>query len=444
MRIVQGGDVRAGHATHLNVVPLPTSEGLLSRFPALRNSLLLRAVLALYFHPSLPQPTNRQGIAQKRRISPHQDQLATTDHARRSEAGFREFPISITMLTYTRAGLSTSGSHHVQITPSTFPRSHGVWIPPLVDDLIVGEIKSRAKALDVSSTPIPGYWISKTSDLEDGVPPKPGKKVLYYIHGGGYTSLTAHPDDPTASLPKGFLKHCPNITQAFSVEYRLLRPGPKVVHPFPTALLDALAGYVYLGKVGFKEEDIILCGDSAGGNLALALTRYLVDNKRNDRFPRPPGALVLFSPWADMSESFQINPTEFAAQATACDWISPTNSDDTVCTIRAFIGNEPDEIATAERSPYLSPASPYLLANSATQKISFKEFPRTWLDFGGSEVLRTQIKRLAVAMEEDLGKEKFISNECPGGVHGYITLDWFEPEKSENMKKVAKWLKGLR
>ena len=46
------------------------------------------------------------------------------------------------------------------------------------------------------------------------------------------------------------------------------------------ALIDALAGYNYLvNTVGFHPTRIILEGDSAGGNLALALTRYLLEHR---------------------------------------------------------------------------------------------------------------------------------------------------------------------
>lgn len=247
-----------------------------------------------------------------------------------------------------------------------------------------------------------------------------------------------------ASVPKGLLKHCPTITRAFAVEYRLLCPGEKVAHPFPTALLDALAGYTYLVDLGFKEEDIILCGDSAGGNLALALTRYLADNRdKVANLPRAPGALVLFSPWTDMSESFEATVAGPKTQSVTRDWTSPTNSKEMTQAVEAFLGNQSEEITSVKRHVYSSPASPYLLgltSESTTRKIWFKDFPRTWLDFGGSEVLRDQIRRLGVAMEEDLGKDKFVLNECPGGVHGYVALNWYEPERSESMRKIAAWL----
>lgn len=331
---------------------------------------------------------------------------------------------------------------HTRITPLKLPGSHGVWIPPLADNLIVGEIKSCADSRGVSSIQIPGYWMHKDCDLKVAEPPQPGEKIVYYTHGGGYVALTAHPDGPMAPVSKGFLQYCPTITRAFAVEYRLLCPGATAAHPFPTALLDALAGYTYLVDLGFKEENIIICGDSAGGNLALALTRYLTDNRdKVANLPRAPGALVLMSPWTDMSESFEASAPRSAAQTITRDWASPTNSEEMAHTIKAFLGT--DEIADAKRYVYSSPGSPYLLgltSDSTTRKVWFKDFPRTWLDFGGSEVIRDQIRRLGVAMAEDLGEDKFVLNECPGGVHGYISLDWYEPERSENMRKIAAWL----
>ena len=49
---------------------------------------------------------------------------------------------------------------------------------------------------------------------------------------------------------------------------------------------------------GYGAKDIIVAGDSAGGNLALELTLRL---KETGRFL--PKALVLFSPWTDMRVS---------------------------------------------------------------------------------------------------------------------------------------------
>lgn len=192
---------------------------------------------------------------------------------------------------------------HTAITKG--PGVKGIWIAP-APHLIVGDVKNWATQANVESAHIPAYWHDdEGTDIPAGTNARPGEKVLYALHGGGYVSCSAHPSDGTSHIPRGILKHTgPSLTRALTVEYRLSKgPGVTPSHPFPTALVDAVAGYSYLvNELGFAPEDIIVEGDSAGGNLALALVRYLVENqgKESPSIPRPPSALIVSSPWADM------------------------------------------------------------------------------------------------------------------------------------------------
>lgn len=132
--------------------------------------------------------------------------------------------------------------------------------------------------------------------------PTAGQKVLLSFHGGDYISNSAHPKDIASNLVRSILKSAnDSVRLAFSVEYRLSTTYPHTPsNPFPTALIDALAGYSYLvNEKGFLPQDIIVEGDSCGGNLALALTRYLVEYQHTTipNFPAPPSALLLLSPW---------------------------------------------------------------------------------------------------------------------------------------------------
>lgn len=81
--------------------------------------------------------------------------------------------------------------------------------------------------------------------------------------------------------------------EVLAFQYRL---APEF--PYPAALEDALDAWEYLMHQGWGAKDVILAGDSAGGNLALELTLAL---KEEERFL--PGRLVLFSPWTDMTAS---------------------------------------------------------------------------------------------------------------------------------------------
>lgn len=133
--------------------------------------------------------------------------------------------------------------------------------------------------------------------------------TVLYFHGGAYYLMDPASHRPTtkklAKLTKG---------RVFSVRYRL---APK--YPFPAAVLDALVSYVtllYPPAGSFHEpvdpKHIVLAGDSAGGNLCLALLQTLLEFRRQGlqvrwngeerEVPLPAGA-ALCSPWADITHS---------------------------------------------------------------------------------------------------------------------------------------------
>ena len=115
--------------------------------------------------------------------------------------------------------------------------------------------------------------------------------VALHFHGGGYLCGTAAETDLTSSIPKHLVKHSP-IRRVLSVDYRL---APQA--PWPLPLLDAISSYQYLAGI-VDEKNIIISGDSAGAHLAMALTRWLRDQRQ-----RTPRGLVLFSPWSDVGLS---------------------------------------------------------------------------------------------------------------------------------------------
>lgn len=130
----------------------------------------------------------------------------------------------------------------------------------------------------------------KNFDMEILEPPRIGTGMaVLQFHGGGYI---------------GKMK---NAYRDFALEYSQMRGGMKVFtadyrvapkHPYPAALQDAYHSYRFLLDTGYKEKQIILAGDSAGGGLALALCGYL--KKKGEELP---GAAVLMSPWTDLTAS---------------------------------------------------------------------------------------------------------------------------------------------
>ena len=332
-----------------------------------------------------------------------------------------------------RTGPLISRPNHLAIT--TGPGVNGVWVEP-VPQLITGVLKTWMIAAGVPSIRIPGYWIHKKgSSITAETPPVPGEKVVYHMHGGGYVRLSAHPDDPTAVIPRGFLEHIDSVHRTFSIEYRLSSTKPDAIaNPFPAALLDALAGYNYLVNViGFSPSDIIFSGDSAGGNLANALARYLMEYQDDPDIPNPPGFMILASPWADVGVSHD-NPGSSIYRCLDSDHISAF--DGSIDYARdAFVG--PLGTGAAARNRYISPASLH-----PSMKVNFRGFPKTFLLAGGAEILLDQIRTLRDRMLKDMGKETLEYYEARDAVHDYLCFSWHEPERTDTFKQIAKWIRS--
>ncbi|THV02338.1 alpha/beta-hydrolase [Dendrothele bispora CBS 962.96] len=327
-------------------------------------------------------------------------------------------------------------NHHA-ITPSV--EGQGVWIEP-VPNLITGELQIWADVAKVSAVRIPGYWLSKKGEkIEAGAPPMPAEKVIYALHGGAYCRLSAHPSDPTTAIARDLLKGIDTVHRVFSVEYRLSsgKPWPEE-NPFPAALIDALAGYNYLvNVVGFSPSDVIIEGDSAGGNLALALTRYLVEYRNSSvKLPTPPSALILLSPWTDLGVSHHDHPKASFFANQKSDYLGFRKTPGYGYTVEAFVG--PHGAGAAELNRYISPGS-----KNPAMKVSFEGFPHTFINAGGAEMLYDSIVTLRDRMVKDMGKDKVEFYDAPDAVHDYICLTSHEPERTQTLQAIAKWVASL-
>lgn len=306
-------------------------------------------------------------------------------------------------------------------------------------ELLTGVVKEWAEKAKVETVRIPGYWIHKKGEnIIMGQKPDEKEKVIYFLHGGAYVHLSAHPSSPTSNIPRAFLKTCPSIKRSFAIEYRLssLPPNPPS-NPFPSALIDALAGYAYLvNSVGYSPHNIVIVGDSAGGNLAQALTRYLVEYADTVHgLPAPPGGLVLLSPWADMSGSHH-GPGSSAFTRRVSDYLTGPSEPYVADAPRAFV-EPPFGLEFTKQTPYLSPACKDL------KEVSFKGFPRTFIVSGDGEVLVDQIRVLQKRMKDELGDSCVVYYEAKDAFHDYIVFPWAQPERTQTLKAISDWIVDL-
>lgn len=121
------------------------------------------------------------------------------------------------------------------------------------------------------------------------------KYIILYCHGGGYsTGSSLYARTLTTKLASS------TSMDVLSFDYRL---APE--HPYPAATQDAMQVWNYLMLLGYGARDVILAGDSAGGNLALSLCLKLKSEER-----LMPRGIVLMSPWTDLTASGKSHVTK--------------------------------------------------------------------------------------------------------------------------------------
>jgi acetyl esterase/lipase len=325
------------------------------------------------------------------------------------------------------------------------PAANAVWLPAVPENYILGTVKDRAEATQITSISVPGYWAHENGDIRLEGPASTGEKVILHIHGGAFVDHLPPPEPYVCGIPKELVRRSPSFRRALAVRYRWSTAHPLPPrNQFPAALIDVLAAYVYLVKMGFEEKNITIIGESAGGNLALALVRYLVEHRTDSPLPAPPGALVVLSAWVDVGESFRKNddPNSSGNRFRAYDALDLERSI-LLYGAKAISGPGSEGEQDARLNPYISPASPEVLGLTGNPRtVSFRGFPRTWIDIGGFEVFLDQTRRLRDVMIEELGDEMVHYNEKAGAIHDYAALESNEPDGTETLIELTEWLEG--
>jgi acetyl esterase/lipase len=135
----------------------------------------------------------------------------------------------------------------------------------------------------------PGFWLRhrlKNGDNNSGRKRSgvlPRRRVFLFLAGGGY--VTGWPlVHPLIFSYMRALPPSPNQVDEYSLFAPDVRKALDKDRSFPIPVIDALAGWVYLRKNGWKAEDIILLGDSAGGGLCWSLMSYLLVREKLGRW----------------------------------------------------------------------------------------------------------------------------------------------------------------
>lgn len=183
-----------------------------------------------------------------------------------------------------------------------------------------------------------------------------GERVILYIHGGGFSSGSIR----THSLLAGSLAKAAS-SDVMLIDYRLM---PE--YGYPSQINDALTAYRWLLDNGYRNENIVVAGDGAGGNLAIETVL------RQMQAGKPlPSAVVALSPITDLA-------------ATGGSMTSNAESD-------PLLGKAEIE---ALRKAYLGSRSP-TDPQASPLYADMTGFPPLLLQVGSGEVLLDDTLRLA-------------------------------------------------
>jgi acetyl esterase/lipase len=231
--------------------------------------------------------------------------------------------------------------------------------------------------------------------------PKAGP-VFMHIHGGGFSICSVkHTHDLFIS---DLARH--TGLRCVGVEYRL---APE--HPFPIPIDDCVSAFLGLIEEGCDPSNIILSGDSAGGNLALAAVMRL--RKAGQPLPR---ALVLMSPWVDL---------ELKGET-----VDRHEHSDYLC--REVLENFVDA--------YLQGADPTQPLASPCNA-DFDGFPPMLVQVGGSEAMLSEVRYLACRAQSHGVPVEL--QEWPGMIHAWHGFGMVLPEAHAAFRAIGHYVDVL-
>ncbi|KAM3415344.1 hypothetical protein BST61_g8873 [Cercospora zeina] len=249
--------------------------------------------------------------------------------------------------------------------------------------------------------------------------PKSTSKTILYFHGGGYALACTSGHFEWLLALQTELSKTTSVSIAVAA-YTLTPQGQ-----YPVQLRQAAESLEWLiSSVGKKAQDIIVAGDSAGGNLTVGLLSHLLHPHPDIKkltMEEPLPAAVLISPWI----KFSTTDDSFRRNATS-DMIPPAAADRWQ---KLFLGAKPAD-------KYSEPS----LADSAWYTGLDKVVDHILVWGGEKEVLIDSIKAFATTIEKAHAQTTVVIE--PGASHEDFILDRLlgYEDKAEGTKVIESWL----
>lgn len=230
---------------------------------------------------------------------------------------------------------------------------------------------------------------------------KTPKRVVLYLHGGGFIVGSTR-------------THAEMIMRlAIAADARIFAPNYRLApkHRHPAQIQDCRAVYEALLADGINPKNLLIAGDSAGGNLSIAVPVVL----RDEKIPLPAGIAAL-SPWVDIARRegslLAHEPYDWAAPADFDHWVD-------------YYLDKQDP-----KAPLVSPIYADLHG-----------LPPMRIDIGTAEMLLDQVRDFA-AKAKGAGLSVDL-HELPGMIHNSYLLAGYFPQCQAAIDDLGAWMKKI-
>lgn len=240
-------------------------------------------------------------------------------------------------------------------------------------------------------------------------------KVIYFLHGGAYIS-------GLIDMYRTFTADFCSIDDGIEIVLLDYKLAPE--YKYPSQLNEAEELWSELTeKQGYRSKNIIIGGDSSGGNLALALMLKLRDEGKE----MPLGAFLI-SPWCDMT-------------ASGDSYIYNYNNDVEMGEKRARVTQEKlDKILASDLYCYLGSAdrtNPYVSPIYG----DYRGFPPILFAVGDHEMLLDDTLKVVDKLKK--ASVPVICERKPKMFHTYVLMKNYMPESKESYDRIVAFIRDL-
>ena len=268
--------------------------------------------------------------------------------------------------------------------------------------------------------------------------------LILFVHGGGFVSHTCT-EVPFAAevLPRLAARGVP--ARCLALQYSVGESASRDLQ-----LRQLMHAYRRVAAHAHRETRIVLCGDSAGGHLAVAMMHALLAPGSAAEYPhcRAPDALVAISPWAEVATAADPQayrtPSKVRTERRGTDilglslvhsmaiaaghqqdYLLPPRDVNSVNAAMPLDPREDAEKAALEAHLATAFAAPFAQGQSAPVAAYL---PPTIIFIGGGELFSEEGRRLSAALSrlsED--PESVTLVEEPDAPHDWPFMPFFEP-----------------